>query len=208
MRLRAQFRTFDDSQGVSIAIGPYTFRPSAKLLHDVANNRRVRLTSKEVAILKLLYRSGVYPADVIVQHQATCVPFNPSTACKPPERGQWTPRYDQSLGGRPRGPPPDVLLPRGWSGRMHGPLAGRYPHATTSIRLLPHCWQRHRSCTNGTTPRPLSTSACRSASRDRRPCLSPKPIRQNLLLPLSLRGDEARHASDPACYGLRPQRPC
>ena len=108
MRLRAQFRTFDDSQGVSIAIGPYTFRPSAKLLHDVANNRRVRLTSKEVAILKLLYRSGVYPADVIVQHQATCVPFNPSTACKPPERGQWTPRYDQSLEGRPRGPPPDA----------------------------------------------------------------------------------------------------
>jgi len=63
VRLREQFRTLDDSQGVSIAIGLYTFRPSAKLLHDVANNRRVRLTSREVAILKLLYRSGVYPVD-------------------------------------------------------------------------------------------------------------------------------------------------
>jgi DNA-binding response OmpR family regulator len=62
-RLRAQFRTLDDSLGVSIVIGPYTFRPSAKLLHDVANNRRVRLTNKEVAILKLLYRSDASPVD-------------------------------------------------------------------------------------------------------------------------------------------------
>ncbi len=62
-RLRAQFRTLDDSQDASVAIGPYTFRPSAKLLHDVANNRRVRLTNREVAILKLLYRSDVCPVD-------------------------------------------------------------------------------------------------------------------------------------------------
>jgi len=62
-RLRVQFRTLDDSQGVSVAIGPYTFLPSAKLLHDIAKNRRVRLTNKEVAILKLLYRSDVCPVD-------------------------------------------------------------------------------------------------------------------------------------------------
>ena len=52
-RLRVQFRTLDDSQGVSVAIGPYTFLPSAKLLHDIAKNRRVRLTNKEVAILEV-----------------------------------------------------------------------------------------------------------------------------------------------------------
>jgi hypothetical protein len=28
---------------------------------------------------------------VIVQHQATCIPFDPRNACKPPERGQWNP---------------------------------------------------------------------------------------------------------------------
>jgi hypothetical protein len=32
--------------------------------------------------------------------------------------------------------------------------------------------------------------------------------RQNLLLPLSFRCDEARRASDPDCHGLRPQRLC
>jgi DNA-binding response OmpR family regulator len=62
-RLRAQFRTLDDSQEASFTIGPYTFRPSAKLLHDVANNRRIRLTPKEVEILKFLYRSDVHLVD-------------------------------------------------------------------------------------------------------------------------------------------------
>ena len=40
------------------SIGPYTFRPSAKLLQDPAKNRRIRLTEKEAAILKFLYRAG------------------------------------------------------------------------------------------------------------------------------------------------------
>jgi hypothetical protein len=34
------------------------FRPSAKLLQDQAKNRRIRLTEKEAAILKYLYRAG------------------------------------------------------------------------------------------------------------------------------------------------------
>ena len=39
-------------------IGPYTFRPSVKLLVHGENKKKVRLTEKETAILKYLYRSG------------------------------------------------------------------------------------------------------------------------------------------------------
>jgi DNA-binding response OmpR family regulator len=57
-RLRAQLRSFDNSVAAVFTIGQYTFRPSAKLLQDPARNRRFRLTDKETAILKLLYRAG------------------------------------------------------------------------------------------------------------------------------------------------------
>ena len=57
-RLRAQLRSFESSEDAVFAIGPYTFRPSAKLLQDQVNSRRIRLTEKEAAILKFLYRAG------------------------------------------------------------------------------------------------------------------------------------------------------
>jgi DNA-binding response OmpR family regulator len=57
-RLRAQLRSFESSEDAVFAIGPYTFRPSAKLLQDPVNSRRIRLTEKEAAILKFLYRAG------------------------------------------------------------------------------------------------------------------------------------------------------
>ena len=60
-RLRAQLRTFENSEDAAFAIGPYTFRPSAKLLADPTRNRRIRLTEKEAAILKFLYRAGGRP---------------------------------------------------------------------------------------------------------------------------------------------------
>ena len=60
-RLRAQLRTFENSEDAAFSIGPYTFRPSAKLLVDPAHNRRIRLTEKEAAILKFLYRAGARP---------------------------------------------------------------------------------------------------------------------------------------------------
>ncbi|GBR52577.1 two component response regulator [Neokomagataea thailandica NBRC 106555] len=57
-RLRAQLRIFENSEDAIFEIGPYAFRPSAKLLIETARNRRIRLTEKEAAILKYLYRAG------------------------------------------------------------------------------------------------------------------------------------------------------
>lgn len=60
-RLRAQLRSFENSEDAVFSIGPYIFRPSAKQLQDPARNRRIRLTEKEAAILKFLYRAGTKP---------------------------------------------------------------------------------------------------------------------------------------------------
>ncbi|WP_424135942.1 response regulator transcription factor [Roseomonas chloroacetimidivorans] len=60
-RLRAQLRVFDNSEDAVFVIGPYTFRPSAKMLQDTGRNRRIRLTEKECSILKFLYRAGGRP---------------------------------------------------------------------------------------------------------------------------------------------------
>jgi DNA-binding response OmpR family regulator len=60
-RLRAQLRTFENSEDAVFSIGPYVFRPAAKLLQDPARNRKIRLTEKEAAILKFLYRAGARP---------------------------------------------------------------------------------------------------------------------------------------------------
>jgi DNA-binding response OmpR family regulator len=57
-RLQAQLRAFDTSEDAVFTIGPYTFRPSAKLLLTADKKQRIRLTTKEVAILKFLYRTG------------------------------------------------------------------------------------------------------------------------------------------------------
>lgn len=57
-RLRAQLRQHEQSEDAVFSLGPYTFRPSAKMLLHGENNRKIRLTEKETAILKYLYRSG------------------------------------------------------------------------------------------------------------------------------------------------------
>lgn len=57
-RLRAQLRQHELSEDAVFAIGPYTFRPSAKLLLDESGRKKIRLTEKETAILKYLYRAG------------------------------------------------------------------------------------------------------------------------------------------------------
>lgn len=57
-RLRAQLRQFEQSEDAVFTIGPYSFQPSAKTMIDKSSNKKVRLTEKETAILKYLYRVG------------------------------------------------------------------------------------------------------------------------------------------------------
>ena len=56
-RIRAHLRQHEQSEDATFSIGHYTFRPAAKLLLD-ASGGKVRLTEKETAILKYLYRAG------------------------------------------------------------------------------------------------------------------------------------------------------
>lgn len=60
-RIRAQLRQFEMSDDASFPIGPYAFRPAAKMLVDEAANRKIHLTEKETAIVKFLYRVGDRP---------------------------------------------------------------------------------------------------------------------------------------------------
>ena len=55
-RLRAQLRTHEQSEDAVFNVGPYTFRPSQKLLTE-EDGSKVRLTEKETAIMKYLYRA-------------------------------------------------------------------------------------------------------------------------------------------------------
>lgn len=56
-RVRAHLRSFEQSEDATFDIGPYTFRPSQKLLLT-ADEQKIRLTEKETNILKYLYRAG------------------------------------------------------------------------------------------------------------------------------------------------------
>jgi DNA-binding response OmpR family regulator len=57
-RIRAQLRQHEQTEDASFAIGPYMFRPAAKLLLNEGSGKKIRLTEKETAILKYLYRAG------------------------------------------------------------------------------------------------------------------------------------------------------
>ena len=67
-RIRAQLRQHEASEDAVFNIGPYTFRPSSKLLMNPKGNK-VRLTEKETAILRYLYRAGQRPVsrEVLLQ---------------------------------------------------------------------------------------------------------------------------------------------
>lgn len=56
-RIRAQLRQHEASEDAVFAIGPYQFRPSSKLLTNPKGGK-IRLTEKETAILRYLYRAG------------------------------------------------------------------------------------------------------------------------------------------------------
>lgn len=55
-RIRAQLRTHEQSEDAVFSVGPYTFKPAQKLLIE-ADGGKVRLTEKETAIMKYLYRA-------------------------------------------------------------------------------------------------------------------------------------------------------
>ena len=57
-RLRAHIRQHERSDDAVFTVGPYTFQPSNKMLVNNEDDKKVRLTDKETAILKFLYRAG------------------------------------------------------------------------------------------------------------------------------------------------------
>ncbi len=56
-RIRAQLRQHEQSEDAIFNIGPYTFRPSAKLLLHNDKKQKIRLTDKESSLLKYLCRA-------------------------------------------------------------------------------------------------------------------------------------------------------
>jgi DNA-binding response OmpR family regulator len=56
-RIRAHLRSHEASEDAIFQIGPYTFRPGAKLLVGERGSK-LKLTEKETAILRFLYRAG------------------------------------------------------------------------------------------------------------------------------------------------------
>ncbi len=56
-RIRAQLRQHEASEDAVFTVGPYSFRPGAKLMTE-GDGKKVRLTEKETAILRYLYRAG------------------------------------------------------------------------------------------------------------------------------------------------------
>lgn len=57
-RIRAHLRQHEASEDASFSLGPYTFKPSSRMLIDDETRKEVSLSDKECAILKFLYRAG------------------------------------------------------------------------------------------------------------------------------------------------------
>jgi DNA-binding response OmpR family regulator len=56
-RIRSHLRQHEQSEDALFRVGPYSFKPSAKVL-VTEDNKKIRLTEKETAIIKFLYRAG------------------------------------------------------------------------------------------------------------------------------------------------------
>ena len=67
-RIRAQLRQHEQSEDATFSVGPYTFKPSQKLL-TLENGQKIRLTEKEAAIIRYLYRADqkVVTRDVLLK---------------------------------------------------------------------------------------------------------------------------------------------
>ena len=66
-RIRAQLRQHEQSEDATFTLGPYTFKPSIKIL-VTADAKKIRLTEKETNILKFLYGAieDVVPRDILL----------------------------------------------------------------------------------------------------------------------------------------------
>ncbi len=78
-RIRAQLRQHEASEDAVFTIGPYTFRPSSKILLNPKGNK-VRLTEKETAILRYLYRAGQRP---VSRETLSAAPESRAGRCQP-----------------------------------------------------------------------------------------------------------------------------
>jgi DNA-binding response OmpR family regulator len=67
-RVRAHLRSHEQSEDATFSVGPYTFKPAAKLLVTAAA-KKIRLTEKETSILKYLYRQGKAVARETLLHE-------------------------------------------------------------------------------------------------------------------------------------------
>lgn len=67
-RIRAQLRQHEQSEDATFSVGPYTFKPGQKLL-TLENGQKIRLTEKEAAIIRYLYRADqkVVTRDVLLE---------------------------------------------------------------------------------------------------------------------------------------------
>ena len=67
-RIRAQLRQHEQSEAATFTVGAYTFKPGQKMLID-EKGAKIRLTEKEAAIIKYLYRAGdkVIGRDVLLE---------------------------------------------------------------------------------------------------------------------------------------------
>lgn len=119
-RLRAQLRLFDGSEEAVFSVGPYTFRPAKKLLQDPARNRRIRLTDKESAILKFLYRSDARPVGrEILLHEVWG--YNPAVTTHTLETHIY--RLRQKLESNPAHPSLLLTEQGGYRLNLHAPAA-------------------------------------------------------------------------------------
>ncbi len=67
-RIRAQLRQHEQSEDATFTVGPYTFKPGQKLL-TLENGQKIRLTEKEAAIIRYLYRADqkVVTRDILLE---------------------------------------------------------------------------------------------------------------------------------------------
>ncbi len=107
-RIRAQLRQYEASEDAVFQIGPYTFRPGAKLLVGERGSK-LKLTEKETAILRFLYRRR--PAGGGARHAAGRGvglqrpghhphPRDPHLPPAPEDRAEPGDRLDPGDGGR------------------------------------------------------------------------------------------------------------